>query len=400
MVPAAILKWPEEGSDYTLLVDKSSQRVFLYNRDIPSKPQRVFRCSTGEKDGQKSRKNDRRTPEGIYFFTKSFVKRELSPIYGIRAFPIDYPNPVDAREGRGGYGIWFHGTNKDLRPRDSNGCVVLENRNIDELAGYIKLHDTPVVISDRIEWARRADIHAEARTLEGIVEMWRHAWETKNLDEYMSLYSKRFESKGKDWRAWKAYKAGLAQKYKHIRVTVDNLRLLKSDGVVVASFTQGYKTASFLSEGTKKLYFQQNSKEWKIIGEDFSGKEKTIVAARETDRSPQKEIERFLLSWKKAWETKDMRGYISCYHPTFRSRGMNVRSWKKHRERLNHKYNRLGIDLKDLTITPVSSRRARARFLQVYRADTYQDVGYKELHLAKKGGYWKIKKEEWRPLKK
>lgn len=400
LVPAAILKWPEEGSDYTVLVDKSRQRVFLYHKDTPSRPQKVFKCSTGEKDGQKSRKNDRRTPEGIYFFTKSFVKRELSPIYGVRAFPIDYPNPVDAREGRGGYGIWFHGTNKDLRPKDSNGCIVLENQNIDELAGYIKLHDTPVVISDRVEMAGPANVRDEARELEMIIEKWRHAWETKNVDEYMSLYSKWFQNKGKDWRAWKEYKTGLAEKYENIRVTVDNLRLLKSDGVVVATFTQGYSTSSFKSDGTKKLYLHQNSKEWKIIGEYFTGKELMLPAPGKTEIFSPEEVERFILSWKKAWENKDIKGYISCYHPTFRSRGMNVESWRKHRQRLNNKYGRLSIDLEDLKITRVSDHRARASFLQVYRADTYQDIGHKELHLARKGGHWKIEEEEWRPLKR
>jgi murein L,D-transpeptidase YafK len=399
-IPAAILKWPEAGSDYTLLVDKSRQKVFLYHKGTPARPQKVFRCSTGEKDGQKSRKNDRRTPEGIYFFTKSYVERELSPIYGIRAFPIDYPNPVDAKEGRGGYGIWFHGTNKALQPKDSNGCIVLDNQNIDELAGYIKLHDTPVVISDRIEMAGPVTVREEARALEGIIEKWRQAWETKNIDEYMSLYGARFENKGKDRQAWKEHKARLAQKYKNIRVTVDNLRLLKSDGVVVATFTQRYSTSSFRSEGKKMLYLQQNSKEWKIIGEYFTGKEKTILAAEKTEIFPRKEIEQFILSWKRAWENKDIKGYISCYHPTFVSRGMNVTSWRKHRQRLNNKYSRLSIGLKDLKITRVSGHRARASFLQVYRADAYRDIGYKELHLARKDGHWKIKEEQWRPLKR
>ncbi|MFH1490864.1 MAG: L,D-transpeptidase, partial [Pseudomonadota bacterium] len=150
LVPGPLLKWPEKGSDYAVLVDKGAQKVWVYHRDDPYRPVKSYTVSTGENDGPKSRQNDRKTPEGIYFFTNAYVERELAPIYGPRAFPLDYPNPVDSIEGKKGYGIWFHGLNKPLKPKDTNGCIALENRDINELADYITLHDTPVVISSRI----------------------------------------------------------------------------------------------------------------------------------------------------------------------------------------------------------------------------------------------------------
>jgi len=140
LVPASLLRWPEQGADYAILVEKSTERLFLYQRDNVFAPLKVYKVSTGENEGRKSKLNDKKTPEGIYFFTHSYVKRELAPRYGVRAFPIDYPNPVDQRAGRNGYGIWFHGLNKPLKPKDTNGCIALDNRNIDELASYIKLN--------------------------------------------------------------------------------------------------------------------------------------------------------------------------------------------------------------------------------------------------------------------
>ena len=95
LVPACILVWPEDGADHAILVDKSLQKIFVYSREDLSRPVRTFNCSTGENDGPKDKVNDRRTPEGIYFFTGAYAQKDLAPIYGTKAFPIDYPNPMD-----------------------------------------------------------------------------------------------------------------------------------------------------------------------------------------------------------------------------------------------------------------------------------------------------------------
>ena len=97
LVPAALLKWPAKASDYAILVDKSAQKVFVYHWNNLVTPVKVFTCSTGENDGPKTKRNDRKTPEGIYFFTRSIPKKDLGPIYGVMAFPIDYPSPMDKK---------------------------------------------------------------------------------------------------------------------------------------------------------------------------------------------------------------------------------------------------------------------------------------------------------------
>ena len=78
LLPGSLLKWSSHGADYAVLVDKSAQKVFVYHREDVSRPVKVYKCSTGENSGPKSRRNDRKTPEGVYFYTKSYVKRELS----------------------------------------------------------------------------------------------------------------------------------------------------------------------------------------------------------------------------------------------------------------------------------------------------------------------------------
>jgi murein L,D-transpeptidase YafK len=408
-VPAGLLKWPEKGSEYAIIVDKSSQKVFVYRRDKPFEPVRTFNCSTGENEGPKSTKGDRKTPEGIYFFTHTIDKKDLAPIYGTLALPLNYPNFVDKTEGRGGYGIWFHGTNKPLKPHDTNGCIALENGDIDELASYITLNDTPALITSTMEMADPEKVKEEAQAFTDLIERWRIAWEEKDIDAYSSFYSSRFSSAGKDWDDWREYKRRLAEKYSSIDVDIENLRILKNGGLVVATFRQKYGAGGFHSVGDKTLFLQQNSREWKIVGETFRAptitrlaavrKEAGSAAVKET-LSVTEQIDALLASWKKAWEQKRLDQYISFYATGFSSQGMNLKKWKLHKQKLNKKYRIIEVDITDVRIEQASDREAMVTFKQTYRTEDYRDVGLKNLLLVKKNKQWKIKEEEWRPLNK
>ena len=398
LVPSPLLYRPAQGSEYVILVDKSVQKTFVYQWKDLSRPLRTYKCSTGENDGPKARQNDKKTPEGIYFFTDSYLEKDLAPIYGVRAFPIDYPNPMDKKKGNGGYGIWFHGTDKPLETNDSNGCVVLENHNIDDLASFITLYDTPAVICSRIEMVERSRLEKEKGEMLEIIETWRRAWQGKMVDQYMSFYSPRFTLEGKDWNQYKEYKARLAKSYRQIMVDIEKLWLLKNGSTILAKFDQRYQTERLQSEGEKRLYLQQNSKEWKIVGEFFQRKELRRGAPKNPYFSTQEEIRRFILSWQDAWEEKDLEEYISCYDTEFTSRGMDLGAWKTHRERLNRKNRSLNIVIMDLEILPASTREAKVSFKQMYEADAYQDYGIKNLVVVKKGQDWRIKEEEWQPM--
>ncbi|MCJ7596878.1 MAG: L,D-transpeptidase family protein [Desulfobacterales bacterium] len=398
LVPASILRWPEDGADHAILVDKSLQKIFVYHRDDLSRPVKTFDCSTGENDGPKYKVNDRRTPEGVYFFTGSYDKKDLSPIYGVKAFPIDYPNPMDKKEGKNGYGIWFHGLNKPLKPRDTNGCIALENGDLEELASFIDIGDTPVIITSKIEMADAEEVEEEAEALLKTLEDWRQAWEAKEIDKYMSFYNSQFSSSSMDWHQWKQYKHRLAKKYGGINVGIDNISLFKNDGLVLSMFNQKYGTGGFHSEGEKSLFLRQNSKEWKILGEFFKAPDKGQISIKKRPPSPLEGIKDFLKIWEKAWEEQDLEAYISFYDPDFNSRGMDLNEWKDHRSLLNEKHRSVQIEISGLKIKQASGDMAKVGFKQEYQADDYRDVGHKDLLLIKRGKAWKINKEEWRPL--
>jgi hypothetical protein len=178
-------------------------------------------------------------------------------------------------------------------------------------------------------------------------------------------------------------------------VGVDNLHLLKQGGLALAKFNQNYKAPGFGSYGEKRLYFRQNSEQWRIVGEFFSETQKRPPAPKRPSISSLKEIGNFIYFWKKAWEEKDLAAYAACYHPGFRSRGMDLEAWKQHRRRLNDKYGSVEVGISQLKITQVSRLKAKVSFVQDYRADDYRDLGLKKMLLIKKGEQWQIQKEEW-----
>ena len=397
LVPAHLLKWPETGSDYAVLVDKSTQKVLVFQKGALSKPVKTYRCSTGENNGPKSRKNDKKTPEGVYFFTKSFVKRQLSSTYGILAFPIDYPNQMDKKQGKSGYGIWFHGTDEVLKPRDTNGCVVLENSDIKDLASYINLYETPVIITEIIEMVPCEKLKAESRHLEKLIEKWARAWEKKDIDGYIGIYSQQFSSRGMDVNRWRDYKTRLARKYGKIHVNIENLQLFKAQDNILAKFDQTYATEGFKSRGTKRLYLAKNSNKWRIVGEFFSETEEKEAPSFPSPTTLQ-EVENFVGSWKSAWEKKDLRTYISFYDKNFKSGGMDLKAWEEYKAHLNMKYNTIKVEISKIRITQQESRYAEVCFRQNYTADAYHDIGIKKLMLVKEENHWKIRKEMWHPV--
>jgi len=106
LVPEEILQMStrKDLTDHVFLVDKSKRLLQVFKRDgnnfkkIDEHPTDI-----GKNDGAKTKRNDRRTPEGIYFLIQKLTQPEIPfDQYGSRAFPTDYPNFFDRRFQRTG----------------------------------------------------------------------------------------------------------------------------------------------------------------------------------------------------------------------------------------------------------------------------------------------------------
>ncbi len=139
---------------HLVLVNKKKQQLQVLEHDGTLKVVAQFTSATGENSGRKLISGDSRTPEGIYFITREFKDNKIT-IFGNRAFHLDYPNIYDKAVGRNGDGIYIHGTNKELKPNSTNGCITMRNNDLDMLEKYLGKAITPVVIVEDFNFLQR-----------------------------------------------------------------------------------------------------------------------------------------------------------------------------------------------------------------------------------------------------
>lgn len=263
-----------------LLVDKRANRMYVFSRkesgDVFEEVNDYY-ITTGKLVGDKAVKGDLRTPEGVYFVTSWISPNKLPSKYGIGAFPVNYPNELDKRNGKTGYGIWLHGTDKGYYsrpPRDSEGCVVLTNIDLEALKSEIKPGLTPVVITDKVEWVDHASWKKEQQTILQAVESWRSDWESMNVNKYLSHYGQDFWSSTHNLKSWSARKRLLAKnktfqsiKFSDLSVLVYPKKLKNDEQIAVVRLHQNYKSNNFKSEMYKRLYLSKKNNNWKILYE-------------------------------------------------------------------------------------------------------------------------------------
>ncbi|MCF6353763.1 MAG: tetratricopeptide repeat protein [Candidatus Polarisedimenticolaceae bacterium] len=110
------------------------------------------------------------------------------------------------------------------------------------------------------------------------------------------------------------------------------------------------------------------------------------------------ELEQGILStahqWAQTWSSKDVAGYLSHYHATFKpSRGLSRAAWEQQRKQRIAKPRFIEIEVLDPEITVISEDEARVEFLQTYRSNTYSDESRKYLRMKRDGNDWKIVRE-------
>ncbi len=271
LYPQALMNWMVEGTFHALIVDKSQQRLSVWEiRDGQPSIVESYKCSTGENDGDKWVRGDMKTPEGVYFFCSVIDGRSLPAKYGLWAFTTDYPNFVDRRHGKSGDGIWLHGRDKPLNGKpDSNGCIALENQDLTKVSQFIRLQSTPLIVVDKIIMVPRSTVLENERRIRDFVESWRSAWGSRDVDAYMGHYSNNFQSGWFDFAGWKEKKRKLNDRYKSIRVKLGNIYLYRQNGLVTAIFTQLYTSDSFRSTGVKILYLTDAGGKLKVYAEDY-----------------------------------------------------------------------------------------------------------------------------------
>lgn len=272
-VPRYLMKLKPE-QQYAIVVDTNRSRLYLY-RNEGETPRYVadYYISSGKFGAQKVREGDMKTPIGVYHVTARLPRQKLPDLYGSGAFPLNYPNDWDRRQGRGGHGIWLHGTPSDTfsrPPRASDGCVVLSNNDLDTVGKFVQVGLTPVIISEGVEWVSTKDWSQERDRFLGQLEKWRTDWESLDTERYLQNYSRRFSSDKLDYAAFAKSKRSVNAGKEWVKVSLSDVSVFRNPGredLVVVTFNQNYRSNNLTNVMKKRQYWAREGGRWHIIFE-------------------------------------------------------------------------------------------------------------------------------------
>lgn len=272
-LPKYLLQMTPE-QHHAVVVDTSKSRLYLFENNA-GEPRQVadYYISVGKAGAEKFREGDQKTPLGVYFVTASLPVEKLSDFYGVGAYPLNYPNEWDKKQGKNGHGIWLHGVPRDTYsrpPRASNGCVVLTNPDMAALGKTLQAGLTPVIISDSVEWVSLEEWRGQRERFKGELEAWRRDWESLESERLLTHYSRDLNANGQDYDKFSAQKKQANAGKSSLRVKLTNLSLFQYPGrenMVVATFTQDYRSNNLSNVMRKRQYWRLEGGQWRIVYE-------------------------------------------------------------------------------------------------------------------------------------
>lgn len=273
--PAGLIALSEDAlfSSHSFVVDKSKRMLYVYewkNNDLTKIAE--YPADIGKKTGDKARRNDARTPVGIYFLQREMTQPAIPfETYGSLAFSTDYPNIFDQRDGKDGSGIWLHAVPDTVAlTRGSRGCVVVRNDVIRSLKQYVKLEQTPILIFDEVKYLTKAEYLEQRQKYLKDFENWHTAWEAQDVDSYIKYYDETFRNDEMNYRQWYRHKKKLKNLYSFIKVQLAPPVILQEKDQVVIRTIQRYQSNLHSDYGEKTIHARLSPEVgFKIIREDW-----------------------------------------------------------------------------------------------------------------------------------
>lgn len=262
---------------HVLVVDAAQSRLYVY-QNVNGQLRLVtdYYVTQGKLGVDKFREGDQKTPLGVYYITGRVSGAKLPDFYGASALRINYPNEWDRLNGRGGSGIFLHGTPSDnysRPPLASDGCVVLTNDDLRRLEDSVDIGKTPVVIADRQEFISKAKWDAERENATRLVEAWRADLASADTARLLKNYSGKFKSAdGANLKTWFEKDMRPLASVNSLSVALSELTIFRypgRDDMLVSTFTLESKIGKTRSSQRKRQYWAREGASWKIVFESL-----------------------------------------------------------------------------------------------------------------------------------
>jgi murein L,D-transpeptidase YafK len=274
LAPRSVLQLRSDQK-HVLVVDAAQSRLYVYqNQSGQLKLVTDYYITQGKLGIHKLREGDQKTPVGVYYITGRVAGRKLPDFYGASALRINYPNEWDRVQGRGGSGIFLHGTPPDSYSRPplaSDGCVVLTNADLKKLEGTVDIGKTPVVIADKLEFVSKAKWDAERDTATRLIDSWRADISSMDRGRVLKNYSAKFKSSnGEDLNTWYDKDMRALVDVVGLSVKLSDMTLFRypgRDDMLVSTFTMETLIGKNKSAIRKRQYWAREGNAWKIVFE-------------------------------------------------------------------------------------------------------------------------------------
>jgi hypothetical protein len=104
--------------------------------------------------------------------------------------------------------------------------------------------------------------------VESALNQWSLAWSNKDVENYLSHYSKNFiPDSGLSLSSWKTQRVARLGRDGKIYLELDNIRIFQSEGKIVSDFRQKYRSNELKLMSTKRLVWVLENERWLILRE-------------------------------------------------------------------------------------------------------------------------------------
>ncbi|WP_290920474.1 L,D-transpeptidase family protein [Halodesulfovibrio sp.] len=386
----------EEATKLPMLVtvDKSKQSARFFGEKAEQLTSQQVPCSSGQVKGDKQREGDKKTPEGIYFVENRRTSGLDYSLYGKEAYTLNYPNPVDKLREKDGHGIWIHGRGTPIVPRETKGCIAMNNPDIADLNKRVTIN-TPVILAEQV--APYFQSNAEFNALKEKTQQWLTAWQNRS-PEYLKMFSSEAYSKSmnESFTAFAKNKERLFSRLPWIITWTNMVNVLQGPDYWVTWFDQYYRAPNLVTQGVRRLYWQKNDAgEFVIVGMEW--KERRLGMEQAYLDAMVANVHNFLDDWVTDWKTGSVEGYISRYAiNAVQGSRRGIDAIAAHKKKLWQQKKPVEVVLSDIKMS--MSRRGLEVSMNQYYGDStgYTDQGRKTLVLLPEGDHWVIVSEEWR----
>jgi murein L,D-transpeptidase YafK len=267
-----------QNIEYLIFIDVKSSRLFAFsNNEGNLEYISDYYMSVGKNGYGKKYEGDKKTPIGTYFI-KNKITTKLPDLYGLGAYAINFPSVYDRLNNFTGSGIWIHGTPSSTYsrpPQSSDGCIVLSNNDINELAYILNKPGIPVIISDtglnNISDRASEDIDTSKNEILKKIKEWKKSWEEKDTEKYLEYYSNTAKYNNDNYSKWTTHKINVFKRSQDLKIKIEDISIFEyprdDEDLILVKFKQIYSSNLLKNEMIKQQIWSKKDSIWSIIYE-------------------------------------------------------------------------------------------------------------------------------------